>query len=91
MSKHEKELKVKKFISQLDNNVYELKRLIKFIDIGNDKLVDDVNEGIKVIKKKIHKMKKAKDLDQQSKHVKVKKINKLYTLTNDDYKKYEVW
>lgn len=83
MSKEEKELKVKKFAEDLDYSLYELKRLLKFIDLGNQSSKDDIKDGIKLLKKKVQKIKKSKSLKESSKYVKVKKINKIYVLRGD--------
>ena len=71
---------IESYVDELQRDLHEVKRMIKFLNIyNNKKLRKKINNTIDVIDNKITKIESSKSIDDLKKHVKLKKL-----LNNDD-------
>ena len=82
MGKTEDTLKLNKFLKEVENDSELLKEFINFIDI-DDETRKSIKVGLKIIRKRIKEIKKAESIKDVKKHVKMKRLDKMYEIRGD--------
>jgi len=78
MDNLDKGLVLEKFITNTENDIDEVRLLISLMNIKDDKQKEILNNAIHILKTKIKKVKKADNIKEANKHVKIKKILNKY-------------
>lgn len=77
MKSDDTKINIEKFAEDFDTKFFEIKRFVTFLNVSG-KYEESLYRGMDIIESKFKKLKKSKSIDDASKYVKVKKINKAY-------------
>jgi len=76
MNNYDKKIAVEQFIKNVSYDLSEVKRLVSFLKIEDEKERKALEEAIKIYENKIKKLRKVHSLEEASKYIKVKKAIK---------------
>lgn len=69
---------VEKFVTRMESNISEVKRLLSFLQVKDEQQKMILNEGIDILESKIRKAKKVQYVEDTDKYIKTNKIVKNY-------------
>lgn len=76
MDNTDKKIIIEKFIKDISGEISDIKTLVSFLNIDNEKEKAMIDESIKLFEKKIKKMRKCHTLKEMNKIISIKKILK---------------
>ena len=78
MGKLDQQVAIEDFVNKLYTDTEEVKRLISFLNIEDDKQKQLLNESIRIITRKIKKLKQCETIKDTKKYIKKDKVVRDY-------------